>query len=82
MRGVEPPLARFEALFHPVQEEDRVVGDDAEQQHHQHGLGVPRNPHPEPLAGPRDAAERDHVRDARREEVTRASPASGSGRRG
>ncbi len=45
-----PPDAR--------EEEDRVVGDHPEQQHHDHGLDLARNRDPRPLTDPRDQADR------------------------
>ena len=41
--GVEPFVARVEALPHPVQEEHRIVRDHAEQEYDENRLGVARD---------------------------------------
>ena len=68
LRCLDPLLARGEPLAHPVQEEDGVVGDHAEQEHDEHGLRVARDRDVEALADHAGRSQRDDVRDARGEE--------------
>ena len=71
-----------QTLAHPVQEEDRVVGDDPEQEHDQHGLGVARDRHVEPRPSRRPSAARRRTRSLPPTASRAARPASGSARRG
>ena len=56
-------VARGEAPPRLGHEEHRVVGDEPEQQHHQHRLDLARRGHVRPLAAPRQHAHGDHVRE-------------------
>ena len=62
-RGGEPRLALGQPPPRLRHEEHRVVGDEAEQQHHQHGLDLARRGHVRALAAPRQHAHGDHVRE-------------------
>ena len=64
-RGLEPPHALREASSHPDQEEDRVVGDEPEQERHEDRLDLLRDVAAALLADPREEVHGDRVRDSR-----------------
>jgi hypothetical protein len=67
-------IARAQAIPEPRQEEDRVVGDDPEQEHDEHGLDLARNREPVGLAEPAQDPNREQVGDRDRREVDERRP--------
>ena len=80
-RGGQALVARAQPAARLGQEEDRVVGDQAEQQHHDDGLDLLGHGDVRALAEPRQHPHRDRVGDARRGErhERRADRAEGEG---